>query len=292
MPRSPESSLTPEPTPAWLDGLIARATEADGQPPFSDQSLVELRDGRRELIPIDAVAATIVRAGNPTEAELVVDPAHRHRGFGTRLLDTLVAENDSLVIWAHGDHADARTLAMRHGLEPVRRLLQLRAPVPPAGSQGGISTRSKNDDDALAGFTAFRPGADDAEWLALNARAFASHPEQGSLTQRDLDARIAEGWFDPADFLLLRDDAGALVAFCWLKVDGGIGEFYVVGVDPQRQGGGLGRRLVAAGLARLAEKGIRTAALYVEGDNTPALRLYRSFGFGDHAVDVQYSNRR
>lgn len=269
------------PIPAWLDGLIARATAADGQPPFSDQSLVELRDGRRDLIPLDAAAAAIVRAGNPAEAELVVDPAQRHRGFGGRLLEILVAENDSLVIWAHGDHADARTLAEHHGLEPVRRLLQLRASVPPAG-----------DGNAMAGFTAFRPGLDDAAWLELNARAFAAHPEQGSLTQRDLNARIAEDWFDPNDFLLLRDDSGEIVAFCWLKVEGGIGEFYVVGVDPRSQGGGLGRRLVAAGLARLAEKGIRTSALYVEGDNTPALRLYRSFGFADHAVDVQYSTRR
>lgn len=288
MPRSPDLPLTSP----WLDGLIARATRADGQPPFSDQSLVELRDGRRELIPIDAAGAAIVRGGDPAEAEFVVDPAHRHRGFGTRLLTTLLTENDSIVIWAHGDHADARALAARHGLEPVRRLLQLRAPVPPAGSEGRISTGPMREEDALAGFTAFRPGADDAEWLALNARAFASHPEQGGLTQHDLDARIAESWFDPADFLLLRDEDGALIAFCWLKVEGAIGEFYAVGVDPLRQGSGLGRRLVAAGLARLTAQGIRTAALYVEGDNTPALRLYRSFGFGDHAVDVQYATHR
>ena len=83
-----------------------------------------------------------------------------------------------------------------------------------------------------------------------------------------------------------------MVGYCWLKIEDGVGEFYVVGVDPDRQGSGLGRRLVAAGLAHLAERGIREASLYVEADNTPALALYRSFGFGDYSIDIQYALRR
>ena len=43
-----------------------------------------------------------------------------------------------------------------------------------------------------------------------------------------------------------------------------------------------------AGMARLASRGIRTAHLYVEGDNALALRLYRGFGFTDRSVDIQY----
>ena len=46
--------------------------------------------------------------------------------------------------------------------------------------------------------------------------------------------------------------------------------------------------LVQAGLARLESRGIRTAALYVDADNEAAVRLYRSCGFGDHTIDVQY----
>ncbi len=135
--------------------------------------------------------------------------------------------------------------------------------------------------------TAFYPGQDDTEWLALNARAFAQHPEQGKLTQRDLDDRMAEPWFDAEDFLILRD-GDAMIGFCWLKVDGDIGEFYAVATDPERQGKGLGRVLMDAGLARLATRGIRTAALYVEADNAPALALYHRYGFEQHTIDVQY----
>ena len=100
---------------------------------------------------------------------------------------------------------------------------------------------------------------------------------------------MAELWFDPDDFLLLWQ-GNALIGYCWLKVDAGTGsgEFYVVGIDPEHQGEGLGHGLVRAGLSRLLERGIRTASLYVEATNEPALALYRSFGFEQVSIDVQY----
>ncbi|MBF0671968.1 MAG: mycothiol synthase [Salinibacterium sp.] len=269
--------MTPEQLPHWLRALTTRAAEVDGQPPFSDQTWVELRDGRRELLASGEDAAAAVRPGTPGELELVVHPDARGRGIGGALLERVLGEHPDILAWAHGDHPASRALAARTGFEPIRELLQLRRDIvdhEPAAN-------------ALDGLTAFRPGSDDADWLALNAAAFASHPEQGSLTQVDLDERMSEPWFEAGDFLLLRDGDG-LAAFVWMKVEDGIGEFYVVGVDPSRQGGGLGRRLVEAGLARLVSRGIRTASLYVDADNTAAVRLYRGYGFGDHTIDVQY----
>jgi mycothiol synthase len=279
MTRTP--SVVPSPSvPDWVAGLAERATRADGQPPFSDQSLIDLGEGHRELIASGTDAAAIVTP-DAAEAEFVVDPGARRRGLGEQLLTTLLERSGgTLRVWAHGDHPAARILAARHGLEPVRTLLQLRAAIRDARP----AARSSGTEVA-----AFRPGIDDAAWLAVNAAAFASHPEQGRLTQNDLDARKAEEWFEPLDFLLLRD-GDELIGFCWLKVEGDIGEFYAVGIAPHRQGEGLGRVLVEAGFARLAARGIRTASLYVEADNEPALRLYRSFGFGDYTVDVQYAS--
>ena len=141
--------------------------------------------------------------------------------------------------------------------------------------------------------SAFRPGVDDGEWLALNARVFAWHPEQGGTTQRDLDDRMAEPWFRADDFLVARNEAGSMTGYCWLKVDGApatrVGEIYVVGVAPEASARGLGRALTSAGLARLRERGCTAAELYVEADNTPAVGLYRSLGFADAAVHVQYA---
>ncbi|HEY0258881.1 MAG TPA: mycothiol synthase, partial [Lacisediminihabitans sp.] len=236
----------------------------------------------------DGVAAAIVA---DHEAEFVVEPDARGRGHGTAMLERIVADHDgpggALRIWAHGDHPAARALAASHGLTPVRELLQLRASVPAVSATVPASTATTIA-AATTGLTAFRPGLDDAAWLELNARAFSFHPEQGSVSQADLDELKREPWFDPEDFLVLRD-GDTMIGCCWLKIeDRTVGEFYVVGVLPERQGEGLGRRLVQAGLARLAARGIRTASLYVEADNAPALALYRSFGFTRHSIDIQY----
>ena len=258
--------------PEWLDVLIQRASRADAQPPFSDGSLVALATGSRRVLAIGDVAAALVGEG---EAEFVVDPDARRHRHGTRLIEALLAIDPAIRVWAHGDHPAARRIAAGHGLVPVRELLQLRATgfdTPARSSRATQPARVEDLDD----------------WLELNSRAFASHPEQGAVTRADLDVLMAEPWFDAEDFLLLRED-GELVGYCWLKVEHGIGEFYVVGVSPERQGEGIGRRLVEAGLSRLAARGIRTAHLYVEADNEPAVRLYRSFGFTDHAIDIQYA---
>ena len=257
---------SPPPLPEALARLIARATAVDGSPPFSDGALI---DPEREVAWLGPAAALV----SPTEAEFVVDPDARAQGHGTRMLEALIGRNDML-FWAHGDHPAARALAASHRLVAVRELLHLEAPVPEAVPE------------ALEGTAPFRTGDADA-WLALNARAFAAHPEQGAVTRDDLDALMAEPWFDADDFLLLwhGDD---LLGYCWLKVEGGEGEFYVVGVSPDHQGEGLGRELVRAGFARLASLGVPTAHLYVEGDNAAALHLYESFGFTRRAVDIQY----
>lgn len=284
----PERLVPLEVTSAEHAGLLARliaeAARADGQPPFSDQSLVDLRAGARVGIAAEIDGAIggisiMTTDAEPAEAEIVVSPAFRRRGIGTRLLaDVLARSGGRAVIWAHGDHPGARRLAESAGLEPVRELLQLR--LSPVRVPGGATE-----------VRAFRPGRDDAQWLALNALAFADHPEQGALTQADLDARLAEPWFDPADFLVASGGDGAMIGFCWLKVAGGIGEFYAVGVSPSAQGRGTGRGLVAAGLARLEARGIRESNLYVEAENTAAVALYRSVGFVDHSIDIQYTSR-
>jgi len=265
-----------------LDDLIARATTFDGEPPFSDGALVAFANGERELVwEFDAEGNRVGAAlDSPTASEFVVDPDARGHGHGARMLDMLTHPSrggaGAKLFWAHGDHPAARALARHHRLEVVRTLLHLRLPVVPAGSRGET--------------VRFTPGDADA-WVELNARAFADHPEQGGITRTDLEVLMAEPWFDAEDFLLLKRN-GVLVGYVWLKVHEADGEFYVVGVAPEAQGQGLGRELMQAGFARLAERGIHSAHLYVEGDNAPALRLYREFGFVEASVDIQYHYAR
>lgn len=209
------------------------------------------------------------------EAEFVVEPSARGRGEGTAMLEALIARSPrGVLLWAHGDHPAARALAARHSLVATRELLRLRAAVAPGGAEQ---------------FGHFVPGRDESAWVQVNARAFAAHPEQGSITVAGLERLEREPWFEAEDFLVARDGAG-MVGYCWLKVDesGPSGEIYALGVDPDRQGEGLGRRLLEAGLARLGSRGIHNALLYVESGNSAALALYRSLGFAADAADVQY----
>jgi mycothiol synthase len=136
----------------------------------------------------------------------------------------------------------------------------------------------------------FVPGQDDAAWLAVNAAAFAHHPEQGSLTQRDLDDRIAQPWFDPNGFFLAFRGQ-EVVGFHWTKVHAAeqLGEVYVLGVHPSEQGSGLGRALTLIGLRHLAyDRCMPAAMLYVDADNKPAVTVYKRLGFTIHEVDLMY----
>ncbi|MFJ4837942.1 mycothiol synthase [Streptomyces sp. NPDC088746] len=285
-------ALTPEQADAVL-ALLGEAAGTDGRQAVSEQGRLQLRGGHREgvrhfLLNVDGTLAGYAQLEDtdPVEApaaELVVHPSHRGRGHGRALGAALLAATGKrLRVWAHGGKSAARHLAQVLGLSLFRELRQLRRsltdldiaePVLPPG----VTVRT------------FVPGQDDAAWLAVNRTAFAHHPEQGSLTQRDLDDRKAEPWFDPEGFFLAERD-GEIIGFHWTKVhaEDELGEVYVVGVLPDAQGGGLGKALTAIGLRHLASRGLPTAMLYVDADNPAALSVYERMGFATHEVDLMY----
>jgi mycothiol synthase len=284
--------------------LAYAAADADGVGPLSEQVRLHLEyggdgSGRDLLLHHGPALAGYSYLGGPDpdghrSGELVIHPAHRRRGLGLALARAAVAEAGPFPvrIWAHGDLPAAGRLAAHAGFTRVRALYQmrrsLRAPLPEPRLPEGITLR------------AFVPGSDEDEWLAVNAAAFASHPEQGAWTRAELEHREAQPWFDPDGFFLAMRD-GRLAGFHWTKVhgprqaadagpDGRTGEVYVVGVHPREQGTGLGRALTLAGLAYLRAQEIPEVMLYVDGDNAAAIRLYESLGFGHASADVMYEH--
>ncbi len=267
-----------------LLAIAARARDVDGVDPLNEASRLALDAGHAGRVHMAVKdGSTVVAAAyadGDAPVELVVDPDHRRRGHGTALLTRLLATGETR-FWAHGDLPAAQALAAAQGLDPVRTLLVLRldmdAAPGPERVPDGMTIRS------------FEPG--DVEAIVrVNGRAFASHPEQGGMDRADFEQRAGSDWFDPEGlFVALRDDD--VVGFHWTKVEHGTGEVYVVGVDPSEQGSGLGTALTVRGLRHLHESGIRTVDLYVEGDNDPALAVYRRLGFTEHARDVLYSAR-
>ncbi|WP_433222335.1 mycothiol synthase [Microtetraspora malaysiensis] len=277
--------------------LVREATEADGVRPLNEHTMLQVchgaDPGARAVLLYDGdtlAGFAHLDPADPAEGsggELVVRPALRRRGLGRQLLDAVLAETGGQVrVWAHGDHPGAAALAASAGLTRARSLWQMRrpldAPLPAVTVPDGVRLRT------------FVPGKDEHAWLALNARAFAAHPEQGAWTIEDLELRERESWFDPDGFFLaVRDDS--LAGFHWTKVHGGegqdaepVGEVYVVGVDPAEQGSGLGRALTLAGIEHLRSRGLAQVMLYVDEENRPAIRLYESLGFTRWNTDVMY----
>jgi mycothiol synthase len=222
--------------------------------------------------------------GHPTHLELVTSPDARGHGLGSSLAEVaLDSRPGPWAAWSHGDHPAARRLAQRHGFAATRSLWVMRLAagrdVPGREAPTGVVLRS------------FRAGDEDGV-LAVNAAAFADHPEQGSLDRAGFDERAAERWFNPEGLVVAELD-GQVVGFHWTKTHPGTpahGEVYVIGVSPAMQGTGLGAALLSAGIAHLRSRGIGEVVLYVEADN-PAVRLYERVGFTHDPADthVQYT---
>ena len=280
--------------------LVDAARLADGVAPLSEHGMLRLRydgsDGGRDFIVVTggeiAGYAYLDPPSGESEGEgavtgeLVIHPEHRRQGLGRALIGELAvaAGGHVLRLWAHGDLPAAAALARTAGFERFRALWQMRR------SLGEPLTQPLEGLALPAGRTlrTFVPGQDEDEWLKLNGRAFAKHPEQGGWTRHDLDLREREPWFDPAGFFIAERD-GRMTGFHWTKVHNPtLGEVYVVGVDPDEQGSGLGRALTLAGLRHLRDLGVDQAMLYVDEDNVPAIRMYEGLGFTRATVDAMY----
>lgn len=272
---------------------------ADHNEPFGDQTWVELNAGNAWLIitgehELTGASAVVIPPGanQPVVVELLVAPDDRGYGLGRALVNATkqlveqhAAKGQTVTAWTHGDHPAARGLARSVGLEPVRILYRMAIE---------IDRESFGDAAVPQGYTirTFVPGDDDAAWLELNATAFADHPEQGQLTQADLDARKDDTWFDPAGFFVADNADGTPVGFHWTKtpVGSAAGEVYAVGVHPSTQGTGLGKALTLHGMNHLASSGLEKIVLYVDDENRAAVSLYNSLGFGVDNTDVMFSS--
>lgn len=298
-----------------IQAVIEAAEDADGNPPFSEQTLVELRSTQASpdsvltlltYAPEDASptvgedlagVAVVVLDGSEGVLEIVVHPSYRNEGVGAILADKLLEVRglQGIKAWSHGDHEAAADLAASYGYRAIRELWRMRL-VRQASSSTQPAAAVAADYPTPDGvrLRTFVANQDEQAWLSANAAAFAHHPEQGSLTLADLQARMAEPWFDSAGFFLAVNEKDEILGFHWTKVhaartgQAAIGEVYVVGVTPAAQGMGLGRTLTRQGIDHLQNTGLRAIMLYVDADNEAAVALYRQLGFTKWDSDVMY----
>lgn len=279
---------------AAVQELVAAAAAGDGVMPLNEHTVLHLSGQHADEQHLlawapDGSLRGYAHLGADGSAEVVVAPAARRQGVGTALVRELVGSGRPVRVWAHGKVPGVAAFAERLGFETVRELFVLRRD---AGTAPPLAEPAWPEGFAVR---TFRPGQDDAAWLALNARAFADHAEQGRWTRDDLAERLAQPWFDPDGFFLAIDTATDRPAgFHWTKVHPGPpahGEVYVVGVDPAYQGTKLGKLLTITGVRHLHDAGLERVILYVDGSNTAARTMYQRLDFTEASVDVQFAPR-
>ena len=208
--------------------LLAAVAAVDGHPALSEQKRIEVDAGSSGMAGARSLARHVgsgrlvgyghLRRGNESWGiEIVIHPDHRAsdaESLGSVLLGSLLEEigrqgGGQVYFWAPRASAVHDHIAEANGLQHGRDLIQMQVPLP-------LGAQPHGQGDALV-TRAFRPGHDEAAWLAVNNRAFATHPEQGGWSLEELVEREQEGWFDPAGLLLYEVD-GRLAGSCWTKV--------------------------------------------------------------------------
>jgi mycothiol synthase len=283
--------------------LIKAAHDFDGAPPIAEHVLLHLRHGgdksdshlvieeNKEVIAYAHLDTTDLVAGSSVEA--VVHPQHRGKGLGALILrEAIKICGDKTRIWSHGDLPAAKAIAASLKLERLWSNLLMNkslGEIQPVTSKYPIRT--------------FIPSLDNQAFLALNNNVFANYPDQGGWSEDDLKVRINESWFDDKGFFIA-EDKGELIGFCWTKIHGAhthshhgsdddhgheaLGEIYVLAVNPNYKGQGIGRDLTITGLNYLKYQGLNNVMLYVGVENKPAFKLYKSLGFNEFGSDVMY----
>lgn len=261
---------------AEVDRILAIAAEAaaaDGVEHLDEAARLELE--HRPLGVSGVVNENGFALVTGSILAMVVRPERRGQERARALLARIPGSATSA--WSHADHPAARHLADAYGWRRDRELLRMTR-------AARLIDINQPTPEPLR-LRGFAPG-DEAELLRVNATAFAQHPEQGGLTWDGLRERMTDVAFDPEDLTGLWDGE-RLAAFHWVKrLSAGLGEVYVLAVDPAYAGRGLGAIVLAAGLERLNGLAVQ---LYVEADNTKARRLYESAGFAVVEVHAHYA---
>ena len=221
---------------------------------------------------------------SPGHDYLIVHPAYRRRGHGTRLFASglelaAIAGLDEISLYVPSTGAGpafAKSVGLAYRSSLWRFGLPVATLVPEPSFPGDVLGRS------------FGPWIDVERFVELLNRSFTGHPTPISWSVAEIEHAHARADFDPSAILLLSpvdapDRPMALVRTSVSPPEDGdtapVGEIRLVGVVPEWRGRGLGRELLRWGVARLRTSGAGRIQLTVEAENERALGLYRRTGF-------------
>lgn len=212
---------------------------------------------------------------------LVVHPAERRRGHGTRLLEAALADvrqaGETELSLASFGRPEPEAFLTRHGFAYAHSLWLLSLPpdqaVPTPEVPADLILRQLRRDENIGSY------------VALINTSFADHPTPLAVDEALVRHVHAQPDFDPTTTAVVtpRDEPERPIAFCRTGLIREnavlIGDIHLLGVLPAWRGRGLGRELLRWGIHRLRDGGATTLILTIEARNERALRLYERHGF-------------
>lgn len=216
-----------------------------------------------------------------------IHPEHRRKGLATRLFDharqrALELKAKAMRVNLPQDNSVAAKTLLKLGFRPVREYLDLQLDMAAAPAQEASTSN-------------FRPlQPDEAALLTkLQNRCFTGAWEFNPNTVEEIARTINSPFCSPDDIRLAYDGDRA-IGYCWTMALPAVpgqparGQIFMLGVDPDYRGQGLGRAVLLAGLTHLAGKGVQVIELTVDSENKTARSLYQSLGFKVRSVTLWY----
>lgn len=209
-----------------------------------------------------------------------VHPEHRRRGLATKLLGYAMTRAKELGAKAARvnipqDNLAAKSALSRSGFRYVRRFLQMRL---------DLSELHGQETAQPARHYRHLKRGEENQLTEIQNRSFADTWEYNPNTVEEIIYRVNSSRSSPEDVVLTYEGDKA-IGYCWTGITNETveserkGQIFMLGVDPEYRGQGIGEGVLRAGLAHLKSKGFHVVELTVDDRNKAAYTLYRSIGF-------------
>jgi len=268
--------------------LLESLSQSD--PSFKDNLLIAEKSGEiagyAEVKPELNIGRAVLR--------WLAHPRHRTGELAARLVAHAIDRTRELgIMTLHAnisqDSFTAKRFLTRTGFTFVRRFLELRLDL----TEMVLPEISK----IAPRCGPLQPG-EEGRLTQLQNRSFAGTWGFNPNTIEEIIYRINLPNSSPGDIFLIFD-SDKPVGYCWTRIESWrkktpseeTGRIYMLGVDPDYRGRGLGRQLLLVGLSYLKSKRLRVAVLTVDSENKAARVLYKSIGYELWKSSLWYEKR-
>ena len=223
-----------------------------------------------------------------------ISPNHRRRGLAKKLLACATHRAKELKakvmrVNVGQENTTAKDILTRLGFRFIRRFLELRL----------LPAEVRLPDDSHHTYASCHlQYGEEGKLTHIQNRCFANIWGYNPNTTEEIAYRIKMSHRSSEDVVLIYD-TGKLVGYCWTEINRKVetdngeqkGRIYMLGVDPDCRGRGIGRIALLAGLNYLKSKGAGVVELTADSENKTALALYSSVGFKTWTSSLWYEKK-